>query len=392
MSITKHNANELKFGNKNVLDTVNIDNKEILLATLIEKMCQIVDDKNVLFKKICSYLHEIGVISDEEIFTDDQSVIRKLYGDYLVKIMQKFCDDKNVIGNKNSLTEQRTADIQIINSRYAGNFCEIEKIGKGGFGAVYKAYNYVDEQLYAIKKVSFRKYDEINNLRALGEVRLLAKLNHRNIVRYNTSWIELDDRKRKSPEDNVLFPVLYIQMELCECSLYDYIAKRNYSGVHTNFSIEIKMIKSIVSGLKYIHEHNILHRDLTPKNIFLDSDMEPKIGDFGLSVKVETPEDNDAIIPGCGVKLYMPPEYKNNNIYTSASDIYSLGIIIFEMLYITTTEMERINVINNLKKNIFPSSFWKNAPAIINVIKSMISEKMNDRPSCAQLENILKSI
>jgi serine/threonine protein kinase len=119
--------------------------------------------------------------------------------------------------------------LSIINSQYANYFVEIEQIGIGGFGEVFKVYHKLDHQKYAIKKIPFFDGEDPNNMRAFNEVQCLAMLNHLNIVRYHTSWLELDDKKMEDINTSV-YPVLYIQMELCVCNLRDFLMKRNYSG------------------------------------------------------------------------------------------------------------------------------------------------------------------
>lgn len=163
--------------------------------------------------------------------------------------------------------------MNIINSQYANYFVEIERIGIGGFGEVFKVYHKLDQQKYAIKKVPFFDVNDPNNIRAFNEVQCLAILNHPNVIRYHTSWLELDDNKTEMMEDidTTIYPVLYIQMEICVCNLREFLIKRNYSGKnHNDFSFEKKCIHFLIDGLKYIHSKNILHRDLNPNNIFLD--------------------------------------------------------------------------------------------------------------------------
>jgi translation initiation factor 2-alpha kinase 1 len=89
--------------------------------------------------------------------------------------------------------------IRILNSvkenRYKSDFLELEKIGRGGFASVYKCRNYVDDQVYAVKKITLRIKDIKDNFqkeldKVLQEAKFLAKVNHPNIVRYYNSWLE----------------------------------------------------------------------------------------------------------------------------------------------------------------------------------------------------------
>lgn len=391
MEIVKYNGNNklITIPDKDeiITDILSIDNKDLLLVSLLEKLCQVVNDKNILFKKICQYLHKIGIIDDKKSYSDNNQTVRKLYAEYLSQIIRKFGNDDHC--NLLQWNEKSQNSLQVINSQYSNAFIELEKIGDGGFGEVYKAYNYIDAQKYAIKKVPFFDVNDPNNMRAFNEVRCLSTLTHENVVRYHTTWLELCDTKMDIMEDSVIdvaiYPVLYIQMELCAGSLRDYIMKRNYSGRKSNMDFEKKCIDGIIKGLNYIHKNNILHRDLNPNNIFLDENMVPKIGDFGMAVKLETHNSAPQMSPDYGVELYMPPEYKKNNIYVKKSDIYSAGIIFFELLHIFSTDMERFQIISEIKKGIYPISFVNAFATYYKMISGMIEENMECRLSTEDL-------
>lgn len=387
-----------------VSNVLTLDNKELLLVSLLEKVCQLVDDKSMLFDNICRYLHKIGILEDPAAYSDKQQVVRKLYSDYLVQLMKQFKDNQKssqqmitdiqqVPNNIVQFGEQsigKFSNIQIINSQYSTNFIEVERLGEGGFGEVYKAINYIDLQKYAIKKVPFFDVSDPNNVRAFNEVRCLSKLSHENVVRYHSSWLELSDKKMEIMEECdtnvIIYPILYIQMELCMCNLRDYLRKRNYSGKYGNMSFEKACINGIINGLKYIHANGILHRDLNPNNIFLDCNMIPKIGDFGMAIKSDSSHTSDESSESeFGVELYSPPEYKKNNIYTDKSDVYSAGIIFFEILHIFSTDMERIKLIEGIKNNNYPSSFVENYYEYYTLIKDMLKDDMNERIATDEL-------
>jgi serine/threonine protein kinase len=135
--------------------------------------------------------------------------------------------------------------------------------------------------------------------------------------------------------------------------------------------------------LKYIHENNILHRDLNPNNIFLDANMVPKIGDFGMAIKTE--KNETAMLkmsPDYGVCLYMPPEYEHDCIYTQKSDVYSIGIIFLEMLCQFSTDMERYKIITQVKNdNQYPSEFISKFTNYYQVICLMAARNPDFRPN-----------
>lgn len=161
---------------------------------------------------------------------------------------------------------------------------------------------------------------------------------------------------------------LYIQMQLCKRE-----SLRDWLKDHTNRRcVQIRSIfEQIVSAVEYVHQKGLIHRDLKPSNIFFSIEGEVKIGDFGLVTGVEdralnctnnkkiTEKDEETHTQAVGTQLYMSPEQLNGLNYNFKVDIYSLGVILFELLVPFYTAMERIKTLTDLRKNIFPNSFCK---------------------------------
>ncbi|XP_063039722.1 eIF-2-alpha kinase GCN2 isoform X2 [Engraulis encrasicolus] len=161
---------------------------------------------------------------------------------------------------------------------------------------------------------------------------------------------------------------LYIQMEYCEKStLRDTIDQ----ALHLDNSRLWRLFREILDGLAYIHQQGMIHRDLKPVNIFLDSQDHVKIGDFGLAtdhpanvaagkLEVEEGSSGPVLKPDptgnmtgmVGTALYVSPEVQGNTkaTYNQKVDLFSLGIILFEMSYRPmTTASERISVLSKLR-------------------------------------------
>ncbi|NWH74848.1 E2AK4 kinase, partial [Piaya cayana] len=377
-------------------------------------------------------------------------------------------------------------------SRYYNEFEELKLLGKGAFGAVIKVRNKLDGCYYAVKRIRVNPASK-QFRRIKGEVTLLSRLNHENIVRYYNAWIEkhespvptvslsetneqkrmpakgglfilpteeTNDVEANAPppvltssvewstscersssnkfsgaeqessdddddegdgvfshsflpttdsESEIIFdnedenskgdpldegdneknsngedctPViqtvhyLYIQMEYCEKStLRDTIDQ----GLYEDTSRLWRLFREILDGLAYIHEKGMIHRDLKPVNIFLDSDDHVKIGDFGLATDhpanavVSKQEQNHSessavsdpsgnLTGMVGTALYVSPEVQGStkSTYNQKVDLFSLGIIFFEMSYHPmTTASERIFILGQLRLPaiVFPKDF-----------------------------------
>eukprot|EP00063_Salmo_salar_P091107 XP_014065942.1 PREDICTED: eukaryotic translation initiation factor 2-alpha kinase 4-like isoform X3 [Salmo salar] len=355
-------------------------------------------------------------------------------------------------------------------SRYFNEFEELQLLGKGAFGAVIKVQNKLDGCYYAVKRIQVNPASK-QFRRIKGEVTLLSRLSHENIVRYYNAWIERHETPsmgilssdssetrstaEKPPqvrapslglnelrismldnvEGNALLPATassvewstsiersssakcsghkssdeeddddvfcasflpsnsdsesdivfdngdgsVSQMEYCEKStLRDTIDQ----GLHQDNSRLWRFFREILDGLAYIHQQGMIHRDLKPVNIFLDSQEHVKIGDFGLatdhpanvaaasildieesgSFLILKPDPTGNMTGMVGTALYVSPEVQGNTkaTYNQKVDLFSLGIILFEMSYRPmTTGSERISVLSQLRMEDinFPEDF-----------------------------------
>jgi len=206
--------------------------------------------------------------------------------------------------------------------------------------------------------------------------------------------------------------ILYIQMQLSQKTLLDYFDARKKSGTPVGIITSLKMFAHIARGLTHVHEKGLIHRDLKPANCFMD-DSAVKIGDFGLSresssdsgntngdgaseQKDDCFEGDEEITTKVGTSSYASPEQMNGSHYNSSTDIFSLGIILFELCYQMNTGMERFKVFEGIRRQIFPPAWTATVaiefPSIDQILTQMLSRIPKERPSASDVAVHIESL
>ncbi|KAM3701686.1 hypothetical protein ACJW31_05G193200 [Castanea mollissima] len=198
------------------------------------------------------------------------------------------------------------------------NFSSENKIGEGGFGPVYKG-KLAEGQEIAVKRLS--KTSKQGTSEFKNEVILVAKLQHRNLVRVLGGCIQGEER-------------MLIYEYMSNKSLDHFIFDPRQSKF-LNWRKRLKIIMGIARGLLYLHQDSrvtIIHRDLKTSNILLDSEMNTKIADFGMTHIFEGDQFEAKTKQIAGTYDYMSPEYAINGCFSVKLDVFSLGVIVIEIL------------------------------------------------------------
>ncbi|HEX2867489.1 MAG TPA: protein kinase [Ignavibacteriales bacterium] len=245
------------------------------------------------------------------------------------------------------------------------NFKFISELGQGGMGIVYKAYDTKLDRYVAVKilKSHIVKKSRLKE-RFEKEAKNQAKLSHQNIVPVY-GFIEEGD-------------LLGIIMEYIEGqTLEHYIESRG----RLDLNEAIFIIKQVLSAASYAHSKNFVHRDIKPSNIIINSDGVSKIMDFGISKSIL---DKTLTNPGrnVGTLLYMSPEQIRGEEANIESDIYSIGVTLFEMLTgVPPFDFESAEEImeGHLKKE--PPELTSIRPELPGKIAEILKKALNKKPS-----------
>lgn len=240
-------------------------------------------------------------------------------------------------------------------------------IGNGSYAKIRLMKNKINGIKYAVKEINISKVHESELVNIEREIKLHRSFNHPNIIKFYEYHKNGD--------------FVYLILEYAERGdLFTYINK-NKVGVK-DISI---FYKQICEGFQYIHSKNVIHRDLKPENILLDDNLNVKICDFGWSAEYYENIKRETF---CGTYEYMAPEVLLKKSQTNKTDIWSLGVLLYEMTHLKAPFPGRSlnEVIDSINKNII--KFKKTVD--INAKKLIISIlKLNpkDRPSIDTILN-----
>ncbi|KAK1303139.1 Cysteine-rich receptor-like protein kinase 8 [Acorus calamus] len=233
--------------------------------------------------------------------------------------MRRVKNERIDYGDVNQIEEIESQVFDLAMLRNAtNNFSDMNKLGEGGFGVVYKG-TLADGLEIAVKRLSRTSSQGLQELR--NEVVLVVRLQHRNLVRLLGCCLE---------EQEKLLIYEYIPNKSLNTFLFDPVKVKELT-----WERRYKIIEGIARGMLYLHEESqlkIIHRDLKVSNILLDKDMNPKISDFGMArlFGIDQTQDNTSRV--VGTYGYMAPEYAMRGHYSIKSDAFSFGVLVLEII------------------------------------------------------------
>ncbi|KAL8119647.1 G-type lectin S-receptor-like serine/threonine-protein kinase At1g11410 isoform X2 [Apium graveolens] len=198
------------------------------------------------------------------------------------------------------------------------NFSLTNKVGEGGFGCVYKG-KLENGQEIAVKRLSNTSGQGVEEFR--NEVTLIARLQHRNLVRLFGYCIQKEEK---------MLIYEYLPNKGLDCFLFNKEKKYMLDwGKRYNITL------GIARGMVYLHHDSrlrIIHRDLKASNVLLDAQMNPKISDFGMARIFGSDQNEETTRRVVGTYGYMSPEYAMEGLFSIKSDVFSFGILLLEII------------------------------------------------------------
>ncbi|XP_053399869.1 serine/threonine-protein kinase Nek2-like isoform X2 [Mercenaria mercenaria] len=258
------------------------------------------------------------------------------------------------------------------------DFEVLSTIGTGSYGTCKKIERKKDSKILVWKELDYGSMTETEKQMLVSEVNLLRELKSPYIVRY---YDRIIDRARTT---------IYIVMEYCKGGdLSTIIAKNKREGTYLDEEFIWKILVQLTQALQECHQRKngraVLHRDMKPANVFLDTDKNVKLGDFGLArvLHHETSFANTYV----GTPYYMSPELVNNMSYNEKSDIWSMGCVLYELcaLHPPFTASNQTELNRKIRIGEFCRIPIRYSDDLNTVIRKMLHVEVSKRPSIEEL-------
>ncbi|XP_022076396.2 serine/threonine-protein kinase PLK1 isoform X2 [Acanthochromis polyacanthus] len=257
----------------------------------------------------------------------------------------------------------------LVDSRTMRRYTRGRFLGKGGFAKCYEITDVETKQVFAgkiVPKSLILKQHQREKM--TSEIAIHKSLNHPNIVGFH-GFFEDDD-------------FVFVVLEICRRRSLLELHKRRKAVTEPEARY---YMTQLLKGVHYLHNNRVIHRDLKLGNIFLNDDMEVKIGDFGLATKIEFDGERKKTL--CGTPNYIAPEVLCKKGHSYEVDVWSLGCILYTLLvgkppFETSCLKETYN---RIKKNNYTIP-WHINPAASSLIKRMLHADPAQRPTITELQ------
>lgn len=268
-------------------------------------------------------------------------------------------------------------------AKIVGNYTLLETLGTGSFGKVFRCARRSGGlgsgrgREYAIKRISSTSVPDSGMERNIANS-LGTKLKSKFLVKY---YETISDTTSGD---------LYIVMELCakgslRTLIDSFLRLEKHDAILSPFRIA-KILIQLVLGLEVLHRNEILHRDLKPENVFLDSEDNVKIGDFGCALKLDfSAQKRHTII---GTPLYESPEVIEGKEYDSSADMWSLGVLLYELctLALPFDESSLLRFQRAVQRGKYkPIPAWRCPAEISEIVYSLLNLNPQKRPTASEI-------
>ena len=262
----------------------------------------------------------------------------------------------------------------------------LQILGKGSYGFVAKVRSIKNDKIYAMKQIDLNKIGSEKEIELCKrEVVVLQKLNHPNINKYHTSFTTNNN-------------CLYIIMEFMNNG-----DLAGFIKAHEKFNKPVReeevwnILLQSMTALEYIHSKNVIHRDIKPANLFMTNDKTIKIGDFGVAAKIAGIQTSvrgggftGTIV---GTPLFMSPEILREEQYDKKTDVYSMGITMYELCFFQSPRKAGINPNGSVVFANIPLTRNQGlySQQLLMILQYMIEEDQTKRPSSSELCQMIRT-